>query len=75
MALHHSSLTVKPRWLALLLSGRKTWELRSCRCHLRGDVALMASGCATVYGIVEPLGCVFGSSFGPGVDDRRGENM
>ncbi|CAJ1408918.1 unnamed protein product [Effrenium voratum] len=52
---HSSALTVKPRWLSLLLSGEKTWELRSTHCRQRGDVALLASGTSTVWGIVEIL--------------------
>ncbi|CAK9097637.1 MutS protein-like 4 [Durusdinium trenchii] len=57
MAFHRSALTVKSQWLALLLSGEKTWEIRTKNCRVRGDVAVMASGSSFVYGFVEIVDC------------------
>ena len=33
-------LKVQEKWLELLLSGRKVWELRTTNCHHRGRIAL-----------------------------------
>eukprot|EP00439_Symbiodinium_sp_Y106_P069445 s4395_g11.t4 len=50
-----SALTVKPEWLSLILSGCKTWELRSkpCRKDPKAFVALLASGTSTVWGFCQ----------------------
>ena len=54
-ALCPSALTVKPEWLSLILSGCKTWELRSkpCRKDPKAFVALLASGTSTVWGFCQ----------------------
>ena len=54
-----SALTLKPEWLALILSGRKTWELRSRPCQQKGIVALLASGTSAVFGCCDIVGCRF----------------
>ncbi|CAE7029934.1 MSH4 [Symbiodinium sp. CCMP2592] len=50
-----SALTVKPEWLSLILSGCKTWELRSkpCRKDPKAFVALLGSGTSTVWGFCQ----------------------
>lgn len=45
-----SALVVKPEWAELLISGKKTWELRSCNTLKRGRVALAVSGTQELIG-------------------------
>jgi len=39
----HTALSIKKEWLDLILSGRKTWEIRSAECHKRGLIRLAES--------------------------------
>jgi hypothetical protein len=43
-------LLVRDPWIGLLLSGEKTWELRSRRTTFRGRFALIRSGTGLVVG-------------------------
>jgi len=38
-----TAITIKPKWLDLILMGKKTWEIRGCNCHKRGLVRLAES--------------------------------
>ena len=54
-----NGLIIKPKFADLILSGSKTWELRSRSTNIRGEIALIKSGtgeiCA-VCDLVEVLG-------------------
>lgn len=52
------ALILKSRWLDLILSGAKTWELRGSRTSLRGKVALAASGTGLLFGVAEIIDCI-----------------
>jgi len=41
---HDTILLIKQKWLDLIISGRKQYELRGFRCHKRGRLWLCASG-------------------------------
>lgn len=51
-------LIIKPHWADLILSGKKTWEIRGSRTHLRGRIAIIKSGTGKVYGTVELTDCI-----------------
>lgn len=53
-------LIIKKTPLDKILSGKKTWEMRHCRCNLRETVALIQGGSGKVVGIAEVV-----NSFGP----------
>ena len=53
-----SALTLKQEWLDLILTGRKTWEIRSQPTHKRERVALAQSGTTVLRGDVEIVNCV-----------------
>jgi hypothetical protein len=43
-------LIIQPEFLALILSGRKDWELRGRLTHIRGKIGLIESGSGLVVG-------------------------
>lgn len=43
-------LIIKKKWLDLILSGEKTWEIRGCNTSIRGLVALIESGSGEIKG-------------------------
>ena len=45
------ALTIKEPWISLILSGNKTWELRSRDTRVRGRIALIRKGSGTVVGV------------------------
>lgn len=45
-------------WLELILSGRKIWELRGSRTHVRGRIGLAASGTGRVLGTANLVACL-----------------
>jgi hypothetical protein len=47
------ALMVKQPWIDKILSGQKTWELRSSSTKARGQIALIESGSGTVVGTCE----------------------
>lgn len=49
-------LTLKEPWISLILSGKKTWELRSRDTRVRGRIALIRKGSGTVVGIADLTG-------------------
>lgn len=46
-------LLIKERWLNLILSGEKTWEIRGKTTMVRGRIGLIQSGSGMVYGVCE----------------------
>lgn len=49
-------LIVAEPWISLILSGEKTWEMRSSVCNHRGRVGLIRKGSGHVVGITEITG-------------------
>jgi ASCH domain len=41
-----------------ILQGKKTWEIRGARTHIRGTIGLIESGTGTVVGLCELVDCV-----------------
>lgn len=54
------ALLIKKKWLDLILSGEKTWELRGSNTARRGEIALIESGTGTIVGT-----CVVEDTKGP----------
>ena len=52
------ALVVAEPWIGLILSGRKTWELRSRRTQHRGPFALIRKGSGTVVAVAELVACL-----------------
>jgi hypothetical protein len=46
-------LIIKEPWISLILSRKKTWELRSRDTRVRGRIALIRKGSGTVIGVAE----------------------
>jgi hypothetical protein len=40
-------LIIREPWISLILSGKKTWEMRSKSCPQRGVIALILKGSKT----------------------------
>lgn len=51
-------LLIRKPWIDLILSGRKTWEIRGSATRVRGPIALIESGSGTVVGVCELTDCV-----------------
>ena len=45
-------LIVSPKWAELIVSGKKTWEMRSTGTGVRGRIAIIAAGTGTIVGEV-----------------------
>lgn len=43
-------LIIKPYWADLILSGKKTWEIRGFNTNVRGEIAIIKSGTGLIYG-------------------------
>lgn len=41
-----------------ILAGRKTWEIRGKRTHIRETIGLIEKGTGTVVGLCELVGCI-----------------
>ena len=52
-------LTIKPQFLARILSGEKSWEVRSQNSLYRGCVALVGSGTRKIWGRAFLIGCTW----------------
>lgn len=46
-------LIIKKQYLDLILSGEKTWEMRSTQTKIRGRIALIESGSGMIMGEVD----------------------
>src|SRR5438552_15192109 len=49
-------LIIREPWISLILSRKKTWELRSRDTRVRGRIALIQKGSGTVVGVAELVG-------------------
>ena len=52
------ALIIKREPLDLILTGLKTWELRSSRTHVRGPIGLIASGSGMIIGTAVLVDCI-----------------
>lgn len=50
-------LVVKAPWVDLILSGKKTWEIRGARTNIRGKIDLIQSGTGLIYGSADLVEC------------------
>lgn len=51
-------LIVAEPWVSKILSGDKTWEMRSSKTKIRGRIALIKKGTGTIVGTVELYDCL-----------------
>ncbi|CAM0006074.1 hypothetical protein VPHK459_0009 [Vibrio phage K459] len=51
-------LIVSEPWIGKILSGVKTWEMRSTKTKTRGRIALIKKGTKTIVGTVELYDCL-----------------
>lgn len=51
------ALSVRAPWAGLIASGEKTLEIRSRRCHYRGELLICQSGGGGAVAIVEIVDC------------------
>ncbi len=51
------ALLIKSPHIEKILSGKKTWEIRGSRTHLKGKIALIQSGTGLIVGTAELIGC------------------
>jgi hypothetical protein len=49
------AIVIDEPWIGMILSGRKTWEMRKTACHHRGTIALIRKGGGTVVGVAEVI--------------------
>ncbi len=50
-------LIIADPWIDLILSGVKTWEMRSKRVHIRGRIGLIKKGTGEIWGEAELVDC------------------
>jgi len=48
-----NGLIIKPEWADLILSGKKTWEIRGSQTHIHGTIGIIKSGSGLIYGRVD----------------------
>jgi hypothetical protein len=48
-----NGLIIRRPWIDLILSGEKTWEMRSRNTEIRGRIALIGKGAKAVTGVAE----------------------
>ena len=51
-------LIIDDPWISKILSGEKTWEMRSSKTKVRGTIALIKKGTGTIVGTVELYDCL-----------------
>lgn len=51
-------LIIKDKWLELILSGLKSWEIRGSRTKKRGTIYLIKSGTGHIMGQADIVGCI-----------------
>jgi len=44
-------------WIELILNGLKTWEMRTRKTKIRGDIALIQKGTGTIVGLANLTDC------------------
>jgi hypothetical protein len=52
------ALLIRPAPLAMILDGRKTWEIRGSKTKIRGTIALIPSGSGTITGLCDLVDCI-----------------
>lgn len=52
------ALIVDEPWIARILDGKKTWELRTSHCRKRGWIGLIRKGSGQVVGVARIIGSV-----------------
>ena len=60
-------LVIREPWIGLILSGRKTWEVRGQRVKMRGRIALIRSGSGMIVGqarVLEVIGPLTAAALG-----------
>lgn len=53
----NKALIIKKKWLDKILSGEKTWEMRSRRTRYRGKIGLIESGSGLIVGEARLVSC------------------
>jgi len=53
-----SALIIKEKWLELILSSKKNWEIRGSATSKRGKIALIQSGSGKIYGYADLVDCI-----------------
>ena len=51
-------LIIKDKWIELILSGLKSWEIRGSRTNKRGTIYLIKSGSSRIMGQVDIVDCI-----------------
>ena len=51
------ALIIDEPWISEALAGRKTWEMRKGPVKIRGTIALIKKGSATIVGVADLVGC------------------
>jgi hypothetical protein len=51
-------LIIQSQHLTEILAGRKIWEIRGSRTHIRGTIGLIESGTGNVVGLCELVDCI-----------------
>lgn len=57
-SLPSKGLVIRHPWIDLILSGRKTWEMRSKPTSIRGEIALIRAGSGLVCGVATLVDCL-----------------
>lgn len=52
MILPDRALIVRQPWIDLILSGKKTWEMRCAKTNVRGRIGLIEQGTGLIFGEV-----------------------
>ena len=47
------ALIIKRPWISMILTGAKTWEMRSSQTHIRGRIGLIEQGTSLIVGEVD----------------------
>jgi len=66
---HARGLLIKTPWIDLIISGEKTWELRSRGTNVRGKIALIRSGSGSIVGTATLADCF------PASDELLAKNL
>ena len=50
------ALIIDEPWVSLIVSGKKTWEMRSRNTQVRGRIGLIRKGSKTIVGVADLVG-------------------
>ena len=53
-----TGLVIRSPWIEKILSGEKTWEVRSSRVNMRGPIALIKSKTGSIFGTCRIVDCI-----------------